>query len=207
MIGKRAFTGNLIECKRQYPRLQILRGFTLIDNLIDLDVTGAYKRLAVGDGEFGKRLTITYPLAMVASDDASINPVEDALCIDRIVLTGNTSLRAQVLALIGRWRIADPDAVGNLRGVADSIQWTIVENLNLLIGFVDNGQNTRGRTVVHKATGAFVLINQRCNTVFLGFLLCYSRNLATEMTVADGSLVLVGNAGAVLGGRYDACDA
>lgn len=114
MIEECAVAGNLIECKRQYPRLQILRGFTLIDNLIDLDITGADKRLAVSDGEFGKRLTIAYRLAIAASDDASINSVENTLCIDWIVLAGSISLRTQILAHIGRWRIADPLAAFKL---------------------------------------------------------------------------------------------
>ena len=61
--------------------------------------------------------------------------------------------------------------------------------------------------MLNKANVAFVLIDQRCNTVFLGFLLRYSRNLAIEMTVTNGATVAIGNAGAVLTGPYNASDA
>ena len=86
IVGKLAFAGNLIECKRQYPLLDALRGFTLIEDPVDLDITGAGKRLTVGDGEFSQRLTIGHRLAMVTRGDAGIDPVEDALCIDRICI-------------------------------------------------------------------------------------------------------------------------
>ena len=86
IVGKRAVAGYLSECKRQYPLLDTLRGFTLIDNPIDLDIAGAGKRLAVSDGEFSQRLAIGHRLAFVTCGDAGIDPVEDALCIDRILI-------------------------------------------------------------------------------------------------------------------------
>ena len=96
-VGERAVAGNLSECKRQYPLVVELRGLTLVDNLLDLDVAAADERLAIGDGEFGQRLAMGHRLALVASDDAGVNPVEDALCIDRIFV----ELGLCLLTLVG----------------------------------------------------------------------------------------------------------
>ena len=96
-IGERAVTGNPVECKRQYPLVVELRGLTLVDNLLDLDVAGAEERLAVDDGEFVQSLVMGHRLALVACDDAGVNPVEDALCIDRIFV----QLALCLLTLVG----------------------------------------------------------------------------------------------------------
>ena len=199
MVGELAIAGNLSECKRQYPLLEVLGGFTLIDNTVDLDITGADKRLAVSDGELGKRLAIGHRLAMATCDDAGINPVENALRTDRIVVKHGLSTLQQLLVLLCRQSSTNPYAVFHLRFIADSVQRTVVDNR--LIGSV--AQYARSRTVVNKAGAACITIDKRSYTVLPGTCRHQSRDLTTEMTVADGSLVLVGNAGTVLAGLYE----
>ena len=164
MVGELAIAGNLSECKRQYPLLEVLRGFTLIDNAIDLHVAGTDKRLAIGDGEFGQRLPIGHRLAMATCDDAGINPVENALSTDRIVVEHGLSTLQQLLVLLCRQSSTNPYAVFHLRFIADSVQRTVVNNR--LISRV--AQYARGRTVVNEAGAACITIDKRCNTVLSG---------------------------------------
>ena len=204
MIFETARAGDTVETEREHPLLQAVRGLTLIDDAVDLDVARTEERLAVGDGQLVKRLTMLNTPGRTARHVAGIDLVENTFGIDRIVFQRSIGRGEQLLVFVGLSG-AYPMAVGDL-GITLGTQRMVVDIRLVFIVF----QLARGRTVVYQTSFLSHVAGNGGNlALFLGFLSRYYRfvrDTATEVTVADGAVVGQGDTATVDLGLHVAYD-
>ena len=196
MIVQRPVAGDTVEVERKHPLLQTAHGSALIDYAADLDVAGTYEWNAVGDGEFTECLANADTQGIAAHDDAGRCPIEYALSKDGPVVEGSTG-HIGLFLVSGGISSTDPDAVGDL-GITLGTQRTPVRSILIRPAY----QFARSRTVVNTPRLGIHLVGNGCNAVHRSVRRRDSRYPATEVTVADGALVVVGYSGTVNLGFY-----
>ena len=125
MIFETARAGDTVETEREHPLLQAVRGLTLIDDAVDLDVARTEERLAVGDGQLVERLTMLNASGLAARHVAGIDLVENAFRIDGVVIQRSIGRGDQLLVFVSLSG-AYPMAVGNL-GITLGTQRVVVD--------------------------------------------------------------------------------
>ena len=125
MIFETARAGDTVETEREHPLLQVVGALTLIDDAVDLDVARTEERLAVGDGQLVKRLTMLNTPGRTARHVAGIDLVENAFRIDGIVFQRSIGQSEQLLVFVGLGGTY-PVAVGDL-GITLGTQRVVVD--------------------------------------------------------------------------------
>ena len=148
-VFKRTVAGDTVKGKRKHPLLHLVRGLTLINHLVDLDITRADKRLAVNDDELVKRLAILDTDGFCADNDAGIDLVENALSKDRIVFACSIGNTNQILVLTGLSGV-NPMAVGDI--FMGDILTNLIAQRMIIDNFLTVGrfQQGRSRTMVYQ---------------------------------------------------------
>ena len=190
-IFEGATAGNTVKGKWKHPLLGIAHDTALIDDLLDIHIARTDERLAVNKGELVERSTSLHTDGITTHYDAGIDLVENAICIDWIVFTCSLG-KSHLLAVLTRRLGTNPD------GVFDIFRTHVTQRMAvddfLIAGTL---QFARGRTVVNHSTFRCQVTDKGSNALLFQRLLFLSRSrhdryTAREMTVADGTLVLLG---------------